>query len=399
MDFPLSRRKKKASKDSKQYDSLVKALFGEQSEEIIASLIAEVQRPEGLTDDELNVELNRTTLSIDIGRHLILEGEAITLNLEAQARANEDLLPRMDEYRINLYRRYKRPVLSVALLLFACEAPQVPFQIICGGKVRSAFYPIIICLWEKDPYQVVANQQRCLYTLLPAMKGPSAELLLQAVQEMDEHDSPSQFKRHLAWFQTMLRRTTTVSPQDKHKVEEALHMQYQGFALFREDPVIGGMISEGERKGELKGKIKGEIKGLREAILDIADDLFSLPAAVQVQQAIAPVENAPLLRNFLRQLVQLSDEEELPDLLAECFPLPEDLLPRMGEIQGLQEAILDVVGDRFSSQVTAQVQQAIAPVQDVPLLRKFHRQLVQLSDEQDVSALLAQLFPDSEDAQ
>jgi hypothetical protein len=27
-------------------------------------------------------------------------------------------------------------------------------------------------------------------------------------------------------------------------------MQYQGFALFREDPVIGGMILEGELKGK-----------------------------------------------------------------------------------------------------------------------------------------------------
>ncbi len=85
MDKPLSNKKQEdpkefnktqeGLKESKQFDGLVKALFGEQSEEAIASLIAEVQRPDGLTDDELNVELNRTTLSIDIGRHMIYKGD------------------------------------------------------------------------------------------------------------------------------------------------------------------------------------------------------------------------------------------------------------------------------------------------------------------------------------
>jgi len=194
----LANKKQDAPKESKPYDSLVKALFGEQSEEVISSLIAEVHQPEGLTDDELNVELNRTTLSIDIGRHIIYKEDSVTLNLEAQSDADDDLLPRMNEYSLNLYRKYKRPVLSVALLLFKCEIPENPFQIICGGEVRSAFYPIIICMWEKDPYQVVEGHQRCLYPFLPAMKEPTVELLTRALREMDEHDSRPQFRRHLA---------------------------------------------------------------------------------------------------------------------------------------------------------------------------------------------------------
>ncbi len=73
-------------------------------------------------------------------------------------------------------------------------------------------------------------------------------------------------------------------------------------------------------------------------------------------------------------------------LLSEIFPLP-------GEIKGLQEAILDVVGDRFSPQVVAQVQQTIVAVQDAQLLRMFHRKLVRASDEQEIFALLAEYFP------
>ncbi len=300
---------------------MLKALFGEQSEEIISCLLPESHRPEGIPNDQLNVELNRNTLSIDIGRHIVYEEEDVTFNLEAQSGPDDDLLPRMHEYALNLYRTYHRPVISVALLLFEeCGVPEAFFIMQCGGKVRSAFYPIIICMWEKDAHEVVESQQRCLYYLLPTLKNATVDLLTRAVREMHEWDDPAQFRRHLAWFQMMLRRTTTISQQDKQKIQEVLEMQYPGFALFREDPVIGGMILEGELKGKAEGKAEGELEGLREAILDIAGDLFSPPVVVQVQQAIAPSQDAEQLRKFLRQVVRLSEEQEVPALLTELFP-------------------------------------------------------------------------------
>ena len=385
----MANKKQEAPKESKPYDGLVKALFGEQSEEVISSLIAEVHRPEGLTDDELNVELNRTTLSIDIGRHIIYKEDSVTLNLEAQSDADDDLLPRMNEYSLNLYRKYKRPVLSIALLLFKGEVPENPFQIICGGEVRSAFYPIIICMWEKDPYQVVEGHQRCLYPFLPVMKEPTVELLTRAVREMDEHDSRPQFRRHLAWFQTMLGRTTTISQEDKQMIREVLKMQYQGYDLFREDPVIGGMILEGEIKGEIKGKIEG----LQEAFLGIVGARFSAQVVAQVQQTIASIQDMQQLRTFLHQLALISDEEEVYALLTQYLSLQDKMKSRIeGEIEGIQESILDIVSDRFSSQIVDQVQQSIAPVQDVQQLRKFLRQLARTSDEEEVPALLTQCF-------
>ncbi|HWS85139.1 MAG TPA: hypothetical protein VN207_12870, partial [Ktedonobacteraceae bacterium] len=81
----MSNKKQEAAKDSKPIDSILKALFGEQSEEIIACLLPEAHRPEGIPNDQLNVELNRNTLSIDIGRHIVYEEEDVTFNLEAQS--------------------------------------------------------------------------------------------------------------------------------------------------------------------------------------------------------------------------------------------------------------------------------------------------------------------------
>jgi len=344
--------------------------------------------------DQLNVELNRNTLSIDIGRHIVHKEEDATFNLEAQSGPDDDLLPRMHEYALNLYRTYKRPVISVALLLFECAVPEVPFVIQCGGEVSSIFYPIIICMWRKDACEVVQSQQSCLYPLLPTMKNATVELLTQAVREMHEMEDRPHFTRHLAWFHTMLGRTTTVSQEDKLKMKEVLKMQYPGFALFREDPVIGGMILEGELKGRAEGKaegriegeIKGKIEGIQEAIVDIVRDSFSPQLVAQVQQAITTSQDEEQLRKFLRRLFRLSDEQEVLDLLTECFPL-------VGETKDLQGVILDIVSDSFSSQVVAQVRRTIAASQDAQQLRRFLRKVVRLSDEQEVSALLAECFP------
>ena len=105
-----------------------------------------------------------------------IRGNSLTLNLEAQSGPDDDLLPRMLEYAINLYRKYKRrPVVSVGLFLFKCEVPKVPFVIDCGGDRFVEFHPIIICMWEMDPQKVVERQQRCLYPLLPTVRNPMPE--------------------------------------------------------------------------------------------------------------------------------------------------------------------------------------------------------------------------------
>ena len=184
---------------SKRYDRTLKALFSELDWEIIPCLLSEVRPPEGLAGEELNVELNRNMISMDVGRHIVYKGEAAIFNLEAQSGPDDDLLPRMLEYAINLYRKYKRrPVVSVGLFLFKCEIPKAPFIIECGGDRFVEFHPFIICMWEMNPYTVIERHQRCLYTLLPTMQEPKPDLLKQALQELYEYDEPQDFRRHLA---------------------------------------------------------------------------------------------------------------------------------------------------------------------------------------------------------
>jgi hypothetical protein len=156
--------------------------------------------------------------------------------------------------------------------------------------------------------------------------------------------------------------------------------------LIRENPRIMAIVAEGEAKGKAEG--------LREAILDLISDRFPALVVSQVQRTIAPTQNAEQLKKFYRQLLRASDEEEVAALLAQCFPPQNETKLRLeGEAQGLQEAISAVVSAHFSPEVVAQVQRTIAPIQDVEQLKKFLRQLVRASDEEEVYISLAQCFP------
>ncbi len=385
----MPNNKQEQQNNSKPFDSTLKAMFGELVGEIIPCLLSDARLQEGLLYIECNVEVNRTTLSIDLGYWILYKGYLAILNMEAQSGSDDDLLARMLEYAINLYRKYKRkwPIVSVALFLFECKIPEIPFRIACGDDLFVEFRPIIIRMWEMDAQKVVDRQQRCLYPLLPTMKDPTVDLLMQALEEMHEHDDPPQFLHHVEWFDTMLARTTTVSEEDKHLVKEHLRMQYQLHPLLAENPTIQSVIAEESAK-----RVAKEVaENLQEMIIDLINDRFSTQVVTQVQQAITPSQDIEQLKKLHRQIARVADEEEVHALLSQYFPAQDE--ETKVRIESLQEAILDIAGARFSAQVQAQIQQAIAPIQDVAQLRKFHLQLACLADEQGVSALLEQCFP------
>jgi hypothetical protein len=196
-----------------------------------------------------------------------------------------------------------------------------------------------------------------------------------------------------------LERTKTISEEERQIIEEVLKMQYQIDPLIRENSTVVSIVAEAEAKAEARGEAKGKIEGLREAILELANESFPAQVVSQIQQTITSSQNIEQLKKFHRQSCRVSDEQEALALLAQCFPSDGEARSRSEEARSrseykyMQDMILDVVSDRFSSQVAAHVQQTIAPIQDAQLLRKFNRQLARASNEQEVYALLAECFP------
>jgi len=69
-----------------------------------------------------------------------------------------------------------------------------------------------------------------------------------------------------------------------------------------------------------------------------------------------------------------------------------------GKIEGLQEAILELASESLPALVVSQIQRTITFSQNIEQLKKFHRQIARVSDEQEALALLAQCFPSDVEA-
>jgi hypothetical protein len=65
-----------------------------------------------------------------------------------------------------------------------------------------------------------------MYSLLPAMKGVNAAILIQVLQDIKQRYTAEKIKHHLDRFWKMLQKSITISKEDKLRVEEALKMQF-----------------------------------------------------------------------------------------------------------------------------------------------------------------------------
>lgn len=378
----------------KPYDGTLKGLLGAQAPWIVPYLLPGAKLQIDPWDGERNIEINRSTLQVDLLYKALYRHQYILVIIEVQTKDDPDLQRRLMAYHASLHLKYNLPVLILVIYLFEHGPADLSYEDTCHGEVLASIHPKVIRLRDLNSQQIVRDQQLSLYTLLPATKRPEVHLLKQALQEMHEHYTAQQFRDHVIWFRCILHRTKTMSDEEKQSIEEVLHMQYHIDPLLREDPFIMAIAAEEAAKSEARGEARGRIEGLQDAILALIRDRFPAVIVSQVEETITPTQDTEQLRNFLRQLGRVSDEQEIPDLLARCFPRQDEIKLRSeGKIQGLQEAIFDVMSDRFSAQALAQVQQTIAPIQDSEQLKKFLRQLSRVSDEHEALALLARCFP------
>ena len=139
-----------------------------------------------------------------------------------------------------------------------------------------------------------------MYTLLPAMKGANSSMLLQAIEEMERQYKGSHLAHHLVRFRTILRRSKTLTAQDKQIVEDRL---YPYDRLLDEDPDIQERIARGVKKGIEQGKIEGQ----RKAVIEFIEVRF--PTLVQTAQAqVASLSKSDELSQLTKQIVLAPDE-------------------------------------------------------------------------------------------
>jgi predicted transposase YdaD len=265
--------------------------------------------------------LDRSKLKADlVFKFLLPMDEDAMLDIELQAGADPEMLFRVLLYIAALYAKYKCTIICLIIYLFPCTVVTPPPPAY-WEKGRWEIH--VLCLWEEDPVPIVEQHLIPLYFLLPAMKNPSVALLRRALSEMRDYYPRDVLAYRFRWFYSILRRSKTMSEEDKQIIEEELKVQFHYNDLIKDDPVIQNLLaqskSEGELLGEMRGKMRGEIEGMKKSILNILNIRFSAALAKRAQPALQRDQDFDLLDRLQRQIIKAPDEQtvllllDLPD--------------------------------------------------------------------------------------
>jgi hypothetical protein len=212
--------------------------------------------------------------------------------MELQTDAEKNMAFRMLVYNLELYDKYQLPVISVVLYPFETSIPDPVFQAEGSSKTRIRFDHDVLCLWTIEAEPFVHRHIVSMYTLLPAMRGITASMLLQAIAEMEQHYTGDHLSRHLRRFRTALRRSKTLSIQDKQIVEGKMH-SYD--SLLESDPEIQQM--------------KAQVR--QEDVVFVVETRF--PDLVEIAQ---------------RQVVRLNKNDDLHRLMKQMILAPDEKIAR-----------------------------------------------------------------------
>ncbi len=251
---------------SQPYDRALKSLLGDEVAEILPNLL-----PGSEFIGEQNIEIDRTTLKADLVYNVQYGDNPHILNMELQTDTDNEMAIRMLRYHVGLYDKHRRPVISMVIYPFETSIPESPFRETSGDEELLRFHYRVLPLWKLDAQPFVRDHVVSMYTLLPAMKGADVPLLLQAIEEMKQRYRESELGHHLVRFRTILRRSKTVSTQDKQEVEN--HLDYYD-SLLDQDPYL----QQQKALERILGRTEG-IQAFQDTIIEIVKNRF--PALVE----------------------------------------------------------------------------------------------------------------------
>ena len=293
--------------EAQLYDSALKSLLGDEVAEILPNLL-----PGSHYVSEQNIEIDRTTLKADLVYNIEYKGLPHILNMELQTDADEDMPIRMLKYHVGLLDKHRKPIISMVMYPFETKVPETPFKEMSGEELLLQLNYKVLLLWNLEAQQFVQDRVVGMYALLPAMRGANALMLLQAIKEMELKYRFPQLGHHLIRFRTVLRRSRTLSAQDKRLVEE--HMQTYD-SLLDSDPYIQQKVAlertleRNEAVQAFQHSIIEIVKGRFPALAEIAQKrIVNIHTIESLQQLVVRLSLAPD-QATARRLLQNSEAD------------------------------------------------------------------------------------------
>jgi hypothetical protein len=253
-------------------------------------------------EETLNVEIIRPTMRVDKVFRVNYQGEDHILHIEFESGADNDMPSRLLAYNTVLHYEYHLPVISMIMYPFNTKMAESPLRVKSGQEEIIVFHFLILPLFTMDAEFYVREHLVCMYPLLPTMRGADNTIIGQAMDELaelyreDEVTLSQQFVR----MNLLLERTETISPQEKYKTQERLHMYDP---LWEEHPKVKKIQAE------------SEIRALQSAVVTIVKARFPTLAEL-AQQKVAQINNSGALNLLLEQISTAPDETVVRFLLS-----------------------------------------------------------------------------------
>lgn len=189
------------------------------------------------------------------------KGKIHILHIEFETDADSDMPERMLEYFGILYKRHKKPIISLIVCPFKTNVADSPLRIEGPDEEILVFRYRVARLWQYQAQKYLEMHNLGVYSMLPTMLGADYTLLSQALDEMkDAYEGQTErLQKHVLWFGTFLQRSNTVSPEDKRRIREKMSNLE---SLLDENPFVQKRREEGREEGRAEGEAKGKQKAL-----------------------------------------------------------------------------------------------------------------------------------------
>jgi hypothetical protein len=265
----MSKQDEKTAAHEQRYDTTFKALLDDVTLALLSFLFGEeIIFAQELKESLFKQDTIKPALRVDCAYYIRSRQRELAGNVvghvEFEATPTSDISARLYEYAGILHHKYLMTIVQVLVCPFETSAlPKSPLQLKWGEKVHSEHHYRVVALWQYEASRLVEQEQVELYALLPTMKGATYALLAQAFKDMRAfYTNESRLCKHLMWFDALLGRTTTVTPEDKERIRHAMVNEFR--SLLDEGYFVQMRVAESRAEGEAKGREEGRQQGLIE---------------------------------------------------------------------------------------------------------------------------------------
>ncbi len=227
---------------------------------------------------------------------------------------------RLLAYNAILHLEYEIPVISLIVYPFRATIAESPLVLLFGDEEMLRFHFRTLPLFLLEAEQYIQEHISCMYPLLPSMSGANEEIIASAMAELQTlyREDEVSLSQQFVWMEILLERTTTISAEEKVRIQEGIKMYDP---LWEEHPKVKKIKAKAKAEAEAEAKADVEraraeaeakarevaAKTLREDVVKIVQVRFPNLAEL-AQQAVSQIANADNLNFLLLQVATAANE-------------------------------------------------------------------------------------------